>query len=122
MEYAYYSVISPEGCAAILWKSEDAREQAAAALKITAPELLGLGVVDEVISEPLGGAHRDRVATARTLREWIAKKIGEFTAIPTDELLKRRYNLIRKRGIVREGPDLPLAPPPVETPEDSKSS
>jgi len=122
MEYAYYSVISPEGCAAILWKSEDAREQAAEALKITAPELMELGVVDEVIAEPVGGAHRDREAAARTLREWIAKKVDEFGAMPRDELLKRRYELIRKRGIVREGADLPPAPPPAEKPEDAKSS
>jgi acetyl-CoA carboxylase carboxyl transferase subunit alpha len=122
MEYAYYSVISPEGCAAILWKSEDAREQAAAALKITAPELLELGVVDEVIEEPLGGAHRDREGMAKTLREWIAKKVDEFAAMPTDKLVKRRYDLVRKRGVAREGKDLPLAPPSASPPEKTEKA
>ena len=119
LEYAYYSVISPEGCAAILWKSDDARERAAAALKITAPELLELDVVDEVIPEPLGGAHRDREMMARSLREWIAKKVDELLAIPTDDLLKRRYQLVRRRGKSREGPGLPAAPdaPPVKPSE-----
>ncbi len=118
LEHAYYSVISPEGCAAILWKTEDAREDAARALKLTARELLGLGVVDEVIEEPIGGAHRSPEEMSRTLREWIAKKLDELCQIPLPELLEQRYQRIRGRGIVREGKDLPRAPepPPAEKP------
>lgn len=101
LEYAYYSVISPEGCAAILWKSESAKEEAAAALKLTSRDLLSLGVVDEVIEEPLGGAHRNPQEMFRILKEWLAKKLDEFTAIPIDELLRRRYERIRRWGVYR---------------------
>jgi len=104
LEHAYYSVISPEGCAAILWKSESAKEEAAAALKLTAGELLSLGVVDAVIEEPLGGAHRNPQEMFRILGEWLAKKLDELLAIPIDELLRRRYERIRKWGVVREEP------------------
>jgi acetyl-CoA carboxylase carboxyl transferase subunit alpha len=116
LQYAYYSVISPEGCAAILWKSETARERAAQALKLTSDELLKLGVIDEVISEPLGGAHRDPAAMAATLGAWIGKKLDEVTAHAIDELLDLRYRRIRKWGVVREGKGLPPAPesPPVQ--------
>jgi acetyl-CoA carboxylase carboxyl transferase subunit alpha len=119
LEYAYYSVISPEGCAAILWKTESAREKAAAALKLTARELIKLGVVDEVIDEPLGGAHRDAEEMSRSLREWLVKQLDELCRVPIPELVERRYRCIRGRGVVREGKGLPPAPepPPPETNE-----
>jgi acetyl-CoA carboxylase carboxyl transferase subunit alpha len=115
LEFAYYSVISPEGCAAILWKTEAAREEAAAALKLTPRELLGLGVVDEVIPEPLGGAHRDPDEMSRILAEWLARTLDELSGVPLDELLRRRYAALRRRGAVREGRELPPSPePPAE--------
>ncbi len=103
LEYAYYSVISPDGCASILWKTETAREEAAAALKLTSGELLELGVVDEVIPEPPGGAHRNVEETSKTLAEWLGKKIDEMSAIPLPVLLERRYARIRGWGIVKTG-------------------
>jgi len=110
LEYAYYSVISPEGCAAILWKTEAARERAAETLKLTAGELAGLGVIDDVIPEPLGGAHAAPAEMAGILRDWLACALDELCAVPVEELVERRYERIRRRGIVREGKGLPLAP------------
>lgn len=101
LEHAYYSVISPEGCASILWKTETAREEAAAALKLTSGDLLELGVVDEVIPEPPGGAHRNVEETAKTLAEWLGRKIDEMSAMPIPVLLERRYARIRNWGIVK---------------------
>ena len=103
LEHAYYSVISPEGCASILWKTETAREEAAAALKLTSGELLELGVVDEVIREPPGGAHRNADEMAKALAEWFGKKLEEMSAMPLPALLERRYARIRKWGIVKTG-------------------
>ena len=78
LENAYYSVISPEGCAAILWKDRSAAAKAAEALKITAKHLLELGLVDEIIPEPLGGAHNDPRQTARTVKEHLLKHLEEL--------------------------------------------
>lgn len=103
LEHAYYSVISPEGCASILWKTETAREKAAEALKLTSGELLELGVVDEIVPEPPGGAHRNVDEMSKTLAEWFGRKIDETSAVPTQELLERRYARIRNWGVVREG-------------------
>jgi len=123
LQYAWYSVISPEGCAAILWKTETAREKAAAALKLTSTELLKLGVIDEIVPEPLGGAHRDPGAMADTLADWIVKKTDEVAALSVDELLEQRYERIRKWGVVREGEGIPLAPEPPPLPEqDAKKA
>lgn len=102
LEYAIYSVISPEGCAAILWKDGTKSKLAAEALKLTAPDLLRLGAIDEVVKEPLGGAHRDPEAMATTLREAIERHLRELEAIPIDELLALRYQKFRKMGVFFE--------------------
>jgi len=98
MENAYYSVISPEGCAAILWKDRLKAPEAAEVLKLTAKDLLGLGLIDEEIPEPLGGAHRDPEKAAQNIKKVIKKALKELKAIPKDELLKLRYEKFRKMG------------------------
>ncbi len=100
LEYAIYSVISPEGCASILWKenTEEVRRQAAAALKLTAPDLMGLGVIDEIVREPEGGAHDDWDGAARLLKESLIRNLDELTALPKDKLLDGRYEKYRKIG------------------------
>jgi len=100
MENAYYSVISPEGCAAILWKDRLKAPDAAEVLKLTAKDLLGLGLIDEEIPEPLGGAHRDPEKAAQNIKKVIKKALKELKAIPKDELLKLRYEKFRKMGSV----------------------
>jgi acetyl-CoA carboxylase carboxyl transferase subunit alpha len=99
LENAYYSVISPEGCAAILWKDGSKAPEAAEALKLTAQDLLKLGIIDEIIPEPLGGAHRDPQKQAQYLRESIIKNLKELSAKDKDELLKLRYKKFRGIGI-----------------------
>jgi acetyl-CoA carboxylase carboxyl transferase subunit alpha len=101
-EFAYFSVISPEGCASILWKDAERKADAAAALKITAPELLKLGVMDGIVPEPLGGAHRDPAAAARILSDTILAEITALQAIPLENLLARRYEKLRALGKYRE--------------------
>ena len=98
LENAYYSVISPEGCAAILWKDRSAASKAADALKITAKHLHELGLVDEIVPEPLGGAHTDQDKTAETLREHLLKHLEQLLAIPAPERLKQRYAKFRNFG------------------------
>ena len=100
LENAYYSVISPEGCAAILWKDSSKAPQAAEALKMTAEELLKLKVVDEIVPEPLGGAHRDPQEMAKTLKGVIKKNLLNLLKQPKDDLLKARYDKFRRMGIV----------------------
>jgi acetyl-CoA carboxylase carboxyl transferase subunit alpha len=98
LENSYYSVISPEGCASILWKSRERAPDAAAALRITSHDLLRLGVVDGIIEEPLGGAHRDLDETARRLRGAVLAALGELDAIPPEALLATRYRKYREIG------------------------
>lgn len=98
LENAYYSVISPEGCAAILWKDRTAAPKAAEALKITAPHLKAAGLVDEVLQEPLGGAHHDPDATATTLREGLLRHLDEVQALSKEDRLARRYAKFRAFG------------------------
>ncbi len=98
LENAYYSVISPEGCAAILWKDTARSPDAANALKLTARELLELGVIDEMVPEPLGGAHRDFQETAENIRSAVDKAFEELKAIPKRELPEKRYEKFRKMG------------------------
>jgi acetyl-CoA carboxylase carboxyl transferase subunit alpha len=98
LENAYYSVISPEGCAAILWKDRAAAAKAAEALKITAKHLLELGLVDEIIPEPLGGAHTDSDKTAQTLRDYLLKHLDQLTQMPPAERMKQRYAKFRAYG------------------------
>ncbi|HTH47495.1 MAG TPA: acetyl-CoA carboxylase carboxyltransferase subunit alpha [Candidatus Limnocylindria bacterium] len=102
LENAYYSVISPEGCAAILWKDRAASPKAAAALKITAPDLKELGLVDEVVPEPLGGAHNDYAAAAASLKKALLRNLAEIQALPTAQRLKGRYDKFRAFGRVTE--------------------
>ncbi|MFA6216643.1 MAG: acetyl-CoA carboxylase carboxyltransferase subunit alpha [Candidatus Omnitrophota bacterium] len=97
-ENAYYSVISPEGCAAILWKSSSKAPEAAAALKLTGEDLLKMGIIDEVIPEPLGGAHRDPQKMAAVLKERIEKNLKELLGLKKEELLKLRYQKFRNIG------------------------
>jgi len=98
LQNAYYSVISPEGCAAILWKDKKRAEDAAAALKLTSADLMELGIIDEVVSEPMGGAHRDPVETANTLKRQIINNLDALLRVPADELISRRYDKFRSMG------------------------
>ena len=102
LENSVYSVISPEGCAAILWKDASQKERAAEALKLTATDLLKLGVIDEIIPEPLGGAHRDPREAANTLRSHLLKSLKEVRALPLDRLLEERYQKFRRMGVFDE--------------------
>jgi acetyl-CoA carboxylase carboxyl transferase subunit alpha len=98
LENAYYSVISPEGCAAILWKDRKAAAQAAEALKITAKDLLALKLVDEIVPEPAGGAHNDPVAIAATLKTCLLSHLEELLALSAAERMKKRYDKFRAHG------------------------
>jgi acetyl-CoA carboxylase carboxyl transferase subunit alpha len=113
LENAYYSVISPEGCAAILWKDRANSARAAEALKLTAKDLKELNLVDEVLPEPLGGAHRDPNFTAGKLREAILGHLAELSKLPTDKLLALRYDKYRAMGPfdqLRETPEAAAEP------------
>ena len=98
LEYSIYSVISPEGCASILWRDPAKIAEAATQLKLTAPDLLHLGVCDEIIPESAGGAHRNAPVTAARLRTAIKKHLRELTAMSTTEMLERRYQKFRTMG------------------------
>ncbi|MSR43565.1 MAG: acetyl-CoA carboxylase carboxyltransferase subunit alpha [Pedosphaera sp.] len=102
LENAYYSVISPEGCAAILWKDRKAAPQAAEALKITAKHLLEFGLVDEIIPEPLGGAHQDTITTSANLKDCVLKHLSEIAPLDEAERLRRRYAKFRAFGQFHE--------------------
>lgn len=104
LENAYYSVISPEGCAAILWKDRTAAAKAAEALKITARHLFELGLVDEVVAEPLGGAHTNPDLCAQTLKQALLKNLEELLVMPAADRLKQRYEKFRKFGHFIEKP------------------
>jgi acetyl-CoA carboxylase carboxyl transferase subunit alpha len=98
MENAYYSVISPEGCAAILWKHRKHAPEAADAMKIAAPDLAELGLIDGVIPEVPGGAHHDPDAAADALREIVSKNLKELLALSKEDLKARRYEKFRRFG------------------------
>jgi len=102
LENAWYSVISPEGCAAILFRDAKAAPQSAETLKVTAPDLLELGVIDEIIPEPPGGAHSDYDAIAQVVKLAILKWLDKLTKIPPEELVKRRIAKYRKMGVYEE--------------------
>jgi acetyl-CoA carboxylase carboxyl transferase subunit alpha len=102
LQHSYYSVISPEGCAGILWKDSKFKDKAARALKFTSRDLLGLGVIDEIIPEPLGGAHRDHRQMASILKGRLIQIVRELAAIPVDRLLDRRYEKFRRIGVFEE--------------------
>ena len=98
LENSYYSVISPEGCASILWKDGSRAEEAAGALKLRSSMLLELGVADEILAEPLGGAHRDKPAIASTVGEAVSRHLSELCALSPEELLVERAEKYRKIG------------------------
>lgn len=102
LQFAYYSVISPEGCAGILWKHVKYREVAARALRFTSKDLLQLGVIDEIVPEPLGGAHRDHRAMATTLKGCLNHNLKMLSSLSTEELLDRRYQKFRRMGVFEE--------------------
>jgi acetyl-CoA carboxylase carboxyl transferase subunit alpha len=114
LEYAYCSVITPEGCAAILWRTAEKASTAAAALKLTAPDLKAFGVIDDIVPEPLGAAHRNPREMAITLERRIGRYLRELKSVPTDVLLERRYEKLRRVGSVVEATarptDVPAAP------------
>ena len=102
LEYGVYSVISPEGCAAILWKDQDKKSQAAEALRLTAPDLLELGVVDLIVPEPAGGAHVDPATAARRVGDALEAALAELERLPVETLLAERYRKFRSLGVYRE--------------------
>ena len=105
LEHAYYSVISPEGCAGILWKGAQHAEKAATALKFTSDNLLKMGIVDDVIPEPLGGAHRDHHKMAATMRSYLGKQLKDLKQQEMSELLDARYEKFRRIGEFVEEPE-----------------
>ena len=102
LQYSIYSVISPEGCASILWKSADKAEDAAEAMRITASSLSEYGLVDEVLTEPLGGAHRNPKATAEVIRNAILSNLDELTQMSTEQLLEKRQQRLASFGQFKE--------------------
>jgi acetyl-CoA carboxylase carboxyl transferase subunit alpha len=102
LENSYYSVISPEGCAAILWKDGAEAPSAADAMKVSADHLHGFGVVDEVIPEPLGGAHHEPAVAAASLKTALKKHLTELIALSVDQLLEQRYQRFRHLGVYEE--------------------
>ena len=102
LQYAYYSVITPEGCAGILWKDVKFANEAANALKFTSKNLLELGIIDEVIPEPLGGAHRDHRQMATALKASLSSNLKQLTNIPLDQLVDQRYEKFRTIGKFHE--------------------
>jgi acetyl-CoA carboxylase carboxyl transferase subunit alpha len=99
LQYSTYAVISPEGCASILWKTADKAPDAAEAMGITAERLKGLGIVDRVIDEPLGGAHRDPVKAAAAVRDALSSQLEMLKGFDTEALLKRRYDRLMSYGL-----------------------
>jgi acetyl-CoA carboxylase carboxyl transferase subunit alpha len=98
LENSYYSVISPEGCAAILWKDRAMSGEAAKALKLTAQDLLGFGIIDKIVPEPLGGAHHDSQATADNIKNIILESLIEISSLPAEAMIDERYKKFRKIG------------------------
>lgn len=99
LQYSIYSVISPEGCASILWKTAEKAPDAAEAMGVTAERLKGLNIVDQVIAEPLGGAHRDYTTTATNVRTVLAEQLADLQRLTTDDLLEQRYKRLMSFGL-----------------------
>ena len=112
LENAVYAVISPEGCAAILWRTADEAATAALAMRMSADDQLALGVVDQVVAEPGEGAHADHAETARRLRAVIVTELERLQRIPSDELVEARYRRYRAFGAYTETATPPMTPPP----------
>jgi acetyl-CoA carboxylase carboxyl transferase subunit alpha len=102
LQYSIYSVITPEGCAAILWRSGDKKDLAAEAMGLSAERIARLGVVDEVIKEPLGGAHRDPQAMADSVKEALLRRLGELQTLPIEQVIKARQERLRGYGVYSE--------------------
>ena len=102
MEYSVYSVISPEGCASILWRDTTKAEVAADMMKITAPDLKKFGVIDRIIPEPTGGAHRDHKAAAEALKAALVEALTPLLSMPVQKLLDRRYKKFRDMGAIKK--------------------
>ena len=98
MQFAWYSVISPEGCAAILWRTGEKAPEAAKAMKVTAKDLQGLDIIDDIVPEPLGGAHRDPTEAAHNLERHIVRTLRELARVPIENLLTHRYARWRRMG------------------------
>ena len=113
LQYSYYSVISPEGCAGILWKSHEFAERAATALRFTSSHLSQFGIVDDVIEEPLGGAHRDVRQMASRMKVYLSRTLRELVSRPTEQLLDERYQKFRRIGVYLEG--AAAAPKPAQS-------
>jgi acetyl-CoA carboxylase carboxyl transferase subunit alpha len=99
LQYSTYTVITPEGCATILWKSSDYANVAAEAMGVTSERLESLGIIDQTISEPLGGAHRDEIAAAQSIKAVLVDQIERLSALDIDELVNRRYDRLMKHGL-----------------------
>jgi acetyl-CoA carboxylase carboxyl transferase subunit alpha len=102
LEHAIYSVISPEGCAAILWSDASKAPEAAELMRVTAPDLLRLGVIDAIVPEPVGGAHRNWAETAANLRVALRDHLGELRSISSERLMEERYDRFRRMGAFEE--------------------
>ncbi|ACV27290.1 acetyl-CoA carboxylase carboxyl transferase subunit alpha [Kangiella koreensis] len=102
LQYSTYSVISPEGCASILWKSAEKAEEAAQAMGITAERIKSLGLIDNIVAEPLGGGHRDYFAMGKSLKERLVKDMDDLEKLSVDQLLAKRYNKLMSFGTVSE--------------------
>ena len=107
LQYSVYSVISPEGCASILWRDPAKVTEAAKQLKLRAKDLIKLGICDEIIDEPCGGAHRDPKQAAQSLRESLKRNLAELSKLDSDELIEERYRKFRGIGAFREADDSP---------------
>ena len=105
LQHAYYSVISPEGCAGILWKSHEFAPKAAESLRFTSSDLAKFGVVDDVLEEPLGGAHRDHHQMATRLKTYLSKTLNTLESKTADELVEERYEKFRRIGVFVESPE-----------------
>ncbi|MCH1494373.1 MAG: acetyl-CoA carboxylase carboxyltransferase subunit alpha [Rubripirellula sp.] len=105
LQHAYYSVISPEGCAGILWKSHEYAPKAAESLRFTSSDLSRLGVVDDVLEEPLGGAHRDHHQMASRMKTYLSKTLSALEKKSPDDLVAERYDKFRKIGVFVESPE-----------------
>jgi acetyl-CoA carboxylase carboxyl transferase subunit alpha len=102
LQYSVYSVISPEGCASILWRSADKKELAAEAMGLTAEALNKLGLVDEIVREPLGGAHRDAGVMVESLKEALLRSLNDLQAMPLDQLMEARMKRLKSFGVYSE--------------------
>lgn len=110
LEHAYYSVISPEGCATILWKGAEHAPRAAAALRMTSRDLLRMGIIDEIIPEPVGGAHRDHREASANLKSFLIRSLRDLEDLPVETLLDRRYEKFRRIGVYSESVEAATVP------------